>query len=150
MGLASHLVGAAFGVYDPAYVPHGIRRLVPPKQSGLLVVKGWFRHGLFSFQRDPWKLVEVFCDARFVGSLAQGIGSLTRVVSSLGVGSHDVEVFGVTLSRDERTHLHRQRFDIKPGDVVYISFVPPRPNPFIRTPKPEGRWHVSSWTVNVC
>jgi hypothetical protein len=145
----SHLARAAFGFYDPAYVPGGVLGLVPPKRSGLLVIKGWFRHGLFSFQRDPWQLVEVWCDGRFVGSLTQGIGNRTRVVAPLRAGSHTVEVFGVTLRLREKTLLHRREFEVKPGEVVYLSFVPPRANPVIRTPTRDARWHFASWTVDL-
>lgn len=143
-----HLARAAFGFYDPTYVPRRVSRLAPPASWGLLVIKGWFRHGLFSFQRDPWQLVEVWCDGRFVGSLTQGFGSRTRVVAPLRVGSHTVEVFGVTLRPRERTPLNRRHIRVKAGEVAYLSFVPPRPNPIIRTPAREGRWHLSSWTVN--
>lgn len=139
------VIRGSIGSYDPTYIPRFVRRLDPPPRRCLLAVKGWFVHSSHSMQRDPWLLVEVWCDGKFLGVLTQGFGRSSRLVTPLTVGTHLVKFVGSGTKRDTPTLLREFRVRCREDTIHYIAFVPPRPNPFARKPKPRARWFSSSW-----
>ena len=142
---ALQFIRAAVGSYDPTYLPRSVRRLNPPIGQCFLAVKGWFGHGRFGFQREPWDFVQVWCDGKLAGSVMQGIGRASRLVTSLDVGPHTITLVGFGIENDTSAVLHEDRIWCGHREVHYIAFVPPRPNPFARTPSVRARWFSSSW-----
>ena len=139
------LIRRSIGSFDPAYLPRFARRLDPPPGRCLLAVKGWFAHGRGSMQRDPWVAVEVWCDGKLVGVLSQGLGRAGQLVAPLAVGAHLVKFVGFGAKLDTGTLLREFRVGCRERNIHYIAFVPPRPNPIARKPKPRARWFYSSW-----
>lgn len=103
------IIRRSIGSYDPTYVPRFVRRLDPPPGRCLLAVKGWFAHGRFSMQRDPWLAVEVWCDDKLVGVLTEGLGRASQLVAPLTVGPHLVKFLGVGAKPGTPTLLHESR-----------------------------------------
>lgn len=138
-------IRAAVGSYDPTYLPRFVRRLNPPIGQCFLAVKGWFGHGRFGFQRQPWDFVQVWCDGNLAGSVMQGVGRASSLVTFLGAGLHTVTLVGFGIDNDTSAVLQEVQILCGDREVHYIAFVPPRPNPFVRTPTMRARWFSSSW-----
>lgn len=145
LGRVLRALGGSLGFYEPTYIPQFATRLQPPPGRALVVVKGWFAHGRFGFQRAPWEVVTVLAGKRLLGVMTEGHGRRSRVIAPVSPGVLDLRIEGQAFRGGSSTLLREESTHLAVGEVLYIAFVPPRPNPFVRRAKPSARWFSTRW-----